>query len=87
MYEFADILSPLGNPTAADCGDYVVTLLSDMTKFITMQNLFHDGGFSNMGMTTELLHLIYHAAESDDAMRQAGFSEEMIQRVRNPRKL
>jgi enoyl-[acyl-carrier protein] reductase I len=87
MYTLADILSPLGNPTAADCGDYCVTLLSDLTKFVTMQNLFHDGGFSAMGMTTALLHMIYNGAMSDETMREAGFSQHMIDRIRNPRKI
>ncbi|MDP4200075.1 MAG: enoyl-ACP reductase [Bacteroidota bacterium] len=86
MYEYADLLSPLGNPTAQDCGDYVVTLLSDLSRMVTMQNLFHDGGFASMGMITPLLHLIDTAAKSDENLRNAGFSEEMIHRIRNPRK-
>ncbi len=86
MYEYADLLSPLGNPTAAECGDYVVTLLSDLTRMVTMQNLFHDGGFANMGMTIPLLHLIDEAAKTEDGLRNAGFPEEVIERIRNPRK-
>jgi enoyl-[acyl-carrier protein] reductase I len=45
----ADKLSPLGNATADECADYCVTLFSDLTKKVTMQNLFHDGGYSSMG--------------------------------------
>jgi enoyl-[acyl-carrier protein] reductase I len=45
----ADNLSPLGNATADECADYCVTLFSDLTKKVTMQNLFHDGGYSSMG--------------------------------------
>ncbi len=45
----ADRMSPLGNATAEDCADYCVTLFSDLTKKVTMQNLFHDGGYSSMG--------------------------------------
>lgn len=45
----ADKLSPLGNATASDCADYCVTLFSDLTRKVTMQNLFHDGGYSSMG--------------------------------------
>ncbi|HEY3876862.1 MAG TPA: SDR family oxidoreductase, partial [Candidatus Kapabacteria bacterium] len=82
IYEYANLLSPLGNPTAEECADYVVTLLSDLTKKVTMQNLFHDGGYSSMGMTTELLHLFHHAAQSEEKMREAGFAEFMIDRLR-----
>ena len=82
IYEFSNLLSPLGNPTAEECGDYVVTLLSDLTRKVTMQNLFHDGGYSSMGMTTELLHLIHHAVASDEKLREAGFDQYMIDRVR-----
>ena len=51
LYDFAEKISPLGNATAQDCADYVVTLLSDLTRKVTMQNLFHDGGFSTMGIS------------------------------------
>ena len=44
-------MSPLGNADAEECADYCVTLFSDLTKKVTMQNLFHDGGFSSMGMS------------------------------------
>ena len=48
---FADAMSPLGNARAEDCANYCVSLFSDLTKFVTMQNLFHDGGFSSTGMS------------------------------------
>ena len=48
-------MSPLGNATAQDCADYTVTLFSDLTKKVTMQNLFHDGGFSNTGVSQEVI--------------------------------
>ena len=51
LMDFADKMSPLGNATADDCADYCVTLFSDLTRKVTMQNLFHDGGFSNVGMS------------------------------------
>src|SRR6056297_2222388 len=51
MYTFADKIAPMGNPTADECADYCVTLFSDLTRKVTMQNLFHDGGFSSMGMS------------------------------------
>jgi enoyl-[acyl-carrier protein] reductase I len=82
MYEYADMLAPLGNATAEECGDYCVTLLSDLTKKVTMQNLFHDGGYSSMGMTTPILHLVYNAMAEPENMRKAGFAEELIERSR-----
>ncbi|NUO83419.1 enoyl-ACP reductase [candidate division KSB1 bacterium] len=59
LYDFAEKISPLGNATAEDCADYVVTLLSDLTRKVTMQNLFHDGGFSTMGTSDRLLEALY----------------------------
>ena len=44
-------MSPLGNADAADCADVCITLFSDLTKKITMQNIFNDGGFASMGMS------------------------------------
>ncbi|MDR2885734.1 MAG: SDR family oxidoreductase [Rikenellaceae bacterium] len=51
LMDFSERMSPLGNATALDCADYVLTLFSDLTRKVTMQNLFHDGGFSSMGMS------------------------------------
>lgn len=51
LMEFAESMSPLGNATAEECADYVLTLFSDFTRKVTMQNLYHDGGFSSMGMS------------------------------------
>jgi len=48
-------MSPLGNATAQDCADYTVTLFSDLTKRVTMQNLYNDGGFSNTGVSREVM--------------------------------
>lgn len=55
LLDFAEDLSPLGNATADDCADYCITLFSDLTRKITMQNLFNDGGFSSMGMGQEAI--------------------------------
>ncbi len=52
---YADKMSPLGNATAQDCADYTVTLFSDLTKRVTLQNLFNDGGFSNMGVSEDVI--------------------------------
>ena len=51
LMNFAENMSPLGNASANDCADYVLTLFSDLTRKVTMQNLYHDGGFSSMGMS------------------------------------
>ena len=56
MMDFADKMSPLGNASADDCADYCVTLFSDLTRKVTMQTLFHDGGFSNMGMSLRAMN-------------------------------
>jgi enoyl-[acyl-carrier protein] reductase I len=53
--DFAEKMSPLGNATADQCADYCVTLFSDLTKMVTMQNLFHDGGFSFTGVTQAVI--------------------------------
>jgi enoyl-[acyl-carrier protein] reductase I len=55
FYHYAEKLSPLGNATAEECANYVVSLFSDLTRKVTMQNLFHDGGFSFTGVSTELV--------------------------------
>ena len=55
FYDFANSMSPLGNASAEACADYCVTLFSDLTKMVTMQNLFHDGGYSNTGISDELM--------------------------------
>lgn len=52
---YADKMSPLGNATAMDCANYTVSLFSDLTKRVTLQNLYNDGGFSNMGVSQEVM--------------------------------
>ncbi len=64
LYEFAEKISPLGNATAEDCADYVVTLLSDLTRKVTMQNLYHDGGFSTMGISDEIIEMLVEKHKS-----------------------
>lgn len=55
MFEFAERIAPLGNADAASCADYAVTLMSDLCRMVTMQNLYHDGGFSTMGISDEFV--------------------------------
>lgn len=56
LMDFTERMSPLGNATAAECADYCITMFSDLTKKVTMQNLFHDGGFSSMGMSMKAMN-------------------------------
>lgn len=51
FFDVAEKMSPLGNASADECADYCVVMFSDYTKKVTMQNLFHDGGFSTTGMS------------------------------------
>ena len=51
LVDFSSRMAPLGNATAEECADYCVVMFSDLTRKVTMQNLFHDGGFSSMGMS------------------------------------
>lgn len=57
LMDFTDRMSPLGNASAEECADYCITLFSDLTKKVTMQNLYHDGGFSNMGMSYKAMNM------------------------------
>lgn len=66
MYEFAERVAPLGNASADDCADYAVTLLSDLTRKVTMQTLYHDGGFSTMGISDEIVDALEESLTGDD---------------------
>ena len=55
FFDYAQKMSPLGNASADACADYCISLFSDLTRMVTMQNLFHDGGFSNMGLSPMFL--------------------------------
>lgn len=67
MFEFAERIAPLGNADAASCADYCVTLLSDYTRMVTMQTLFHDGGFSTMGVSDAIIEGLLGQAGGDTA--------------------
>lgn len=56
MYEYANRMSPLGNASAQACADFIVVLFSDLTRGVTMQTLYHDGGFSAMGISEDVLN-------------------------------
>ncbi|ABC44738.1 enoyl-[acyl-carrier protein] reductase I [Salinibacter ruber] len=66
MYEFAERVAPLGNADADSCADYAVTLLSDLTRMVTMQTLYHDGGFSTMGISDEIVEAMEDAFAEDE---------------------
>ena len=55
FFDFADMMSPLGNASAEACAEYIVTLFSDFTRMVTMQNLFHDGGYSFSGISQTIV--------------------------------
>lgn len=57
FFEYAEKMSPLGNASGESCADYCVVMFSDLTRQVTMQNLFHDGGFSSMGMSQALMNM------------------------------
>lgn len=56
FFDFAEKQSPLGNASAEDCANYCVALFSDLTRMVTMQNLYHDGGYSFTGVSSEQLN-------------------------------
>ena len=66
MFEFAEKVAPLGNADQASCADYCVTLLSDYTRMVTMQTLYHDGGFSAMGISDALVEGLTDMKVRDD---------------------
>lgn len=63
FYDFAEKNSPLGNASAESCADYCISLFSDLTKMVTMQNLYHDGGYSFTGMSDEIMQEFAKASD------------------------
>jgi enoyl-[acyl-carrier protein] reductase I len=66
LMDYSERMSPLGNATADECADYCITLFSDLTKKVTMQNLFHDGGFSSMGMSYRAMQMYNRSLDCQD---------------------
>ncbi|MFZ9938667.1 MAG: enoyl-ACP reductase FabI [Bacteroidia bacterium] len=64
FFRYADLISPLGNASADSCADFCVAMFSDLTRMITMQNIYHDGGFSNTGVSTEIMNAVMGQNES-----------------------
>jgi len=67
---YAEKMSPLGNATALECADYTITMFSDLTKKVTLQNLFHDGGFSNMGISDQVMQMFNESAEMEKSKQK-----------------
>ncbi|MGQ1948506.1 enoyl-ACP reductase FabI [Geofilum sp. OHC36d9] len=65
LVDFADRMSPLGNADANDCANFCVAMFSDLTKKVTMQNLYHDGGFSSMGMSLRAMKQYNKSFDTD----------------------
>ncbi len=63
LMDFTERMSPLGNATADEFADFCITLFSDLTRKITMQNIFHDGGFSSMGMSLSAMTMYQQALD------------------------
>ncbi len=57
FFDYAEKMSPMGNASADACADYCVMMFSDLSRYVNMQNLFHDGGFSKMGLNPKVLGL------------------------------
>lgn len=66
LMDFTERMAPLGNATAEECADYCITLFSDLTRKVTMQNLFNDGGFSSMGMSYRAMEMYNKSLDCQD---------------------
>ncbi len=64
LMDFTNRMSPLGNASAEECAEYCVVMFSDFTKKVTMQNLYHDGGFSSMGMSLKAMSMYNKSLEN-----------------------
>ncbi|MCK9269345.1 MAG: SDR family oxidoreductase [Bacteroidales bacterium] len=73
LMDFTNRMSPLGNATADECADYCVTIFSDLSRKVTMQNLYHDGGFSSMGMSYNAMQMYTRSLECKECPE---YSEE-----------
>jgi len=72
LMDFTNRMSPLGNASADECADYCITLFSDLTRKVTMQNLFHDGGFSSVGMSYKAMNMYNQGFEQGTMTKDFG---------------
>ncbi|MEI6651431.1 MAG: enoyl-ACP reductase [Chlorobiaceae bacterium] len=77
MFEYSDLMSPLGNASAEECAEYTMTILSDLSRKVTMQNLFHDGGYSSMGATIPMIKLAHEVLNDKELAERVGLDEFM----------
>ena len=75
MYDYGNLMSPLGNASAEECAEYSMTILSDLSRKVTMQNLFHDGGYSSMGATIPMIKLAHEVLNDKDLADRVGLNE------------
>lgn len=75
MYDYGELMSPLGNASAEECAEYTMTILSDLTRKVTMQNLFHDGGYSSMGATIPMIKLAHEVLHDKELADRVGLDE------------
>lgn len=76
LMDFTERMAPLGNATAEECADYCITLFSDLTKKVTMQNLFNDGGFSSMGMSFRAMEMYNKSLDCNDCNMHPSYKPE-----------
>ena len=65
LMDFTERMSPLGNASSVDCANFCIVLFSDLSRKITMQNIYHDGGFSNMGMSYKAMQMYNKSLDCD----------------------
>jgi len=70
FYTISENMSPLGNATSDECADFCVMMFSDLTRKVTMQNIFHDGGYSAMGMSDKLIEKFFTAEKYEETLRE-----------------
>ncbi len=82
LLDFAERMSPLGNATADECANYVITLFSDLTRKVTMQNLYHDGGYSSMGMSLAAMSVYREGLDYTDVSEDLSSKSRKSARLR-----
>jgi len=81
LMDFSNRMSPLGNATADECADFCITMFSDLTKKITMQNIFHDGGFSSMGMSKRAMAVYSKNLDECMELKDAGDFKDITYKI------
>lgn len=79
LMDFTERMSPLGNASADECADFCITMFSDLTRKITMQNIYHDGGFSSMGMSERAMVQYNKSLEVDELVERITGMNDSVQ--------